>query len=120
MANQFEELKLVDIEKAAQVKLIRGNLGFENQPGLGQAFQTAKMKTIMISGGKKDKLGRGDLLGALTSDPHALLPANIGKIELFDRSAFVAVAFDQAEQALKKLQVSKIKGAKFKSYLVEP
>ena len=77
------------------------------------AADPAPMVTLVISGGKKDKLRPGDILGALTGD--AGLPgAKIGKITLFDNQAFVAVERDIARQALQRLSEGKIKGRSIK------
>ncbi|CAD5107343.1 ATP-dependent RNA helicase DbpA [Zestomonas carbonaria] len=71
------------------------------------------MHCLCISGGRKDKLRPGDILGALTGD--AGLPgARIGKIAIFDFQAYVAVEREVAQQALQRLQAGKIKGRSFK------
>lgn len=120
IANAFEEMKLKDIETLTKVPMIRKPLGFKNQLGLGREFQTAMMKTIFISGGKKDKLRAGDILGTLTAAPSAIAASEIGKIDIYDRSAYVAVQIQTAEKALDKLRRGKIKGSKFKCYFIEP
>lgn len=72
-----------------------------------------RMATISILGGKKDKLRPGDILGALTKD--AGLPGDqIGKIDIFDTQAFVAVDRKIIAIALKKLEQVKIKGRQFR------
>ncbi len=116
IATAFEALKIVEIEKATGVKMIRQNLGFENQHGLGAEFQKTATKTIQIAGGKLDKLRPGDILGALTAQPGALVAADIGKIEIHERFSLVAITTQSADRALDKLRSSKIKGKKFKSY----
>ena len=73
--------------------------------------------TLVIEGGKKDKLRAGDLLGALTGDA-GLEGSSIGKIDIYDRQAYVAIetAFiDKAHDALKK---GKIKGKKFSVWIL--
>jgi ATP-independent RNA helicase DbpA len=75
------------------------------------ALPAPRMVTLNIAGGRKDKLRPGDILGALTGE--AGIPgAKIGKIEIFDLQAFVAVERAVAAQALKGL--GKIKGRVFK------
>lgn len=85
------------------------------------APQLANMKTIFIGGGRKDKLRPGDILGALTgavaTGGAGLSGTDIGKIEIHDRFAYVAVADRIAKAALAALQTCKIKGQRFK---VEP
>lgn len=116
IATAFEALKIMEIEQATGVRMIRQNLGFENQHGLGAEFQKTSTKTIQIAGGKIDKLRAGDILGALTAQPGALLATDIGKIEIHERFSLVAVTTPVAEKALQKLRTTKIKGKKFKNY----
>ncbi len=72
------------------------------------------MVTLHIDGGKKDKLRPGDIIGALTKD--AGLPfEKIGKIDMFDFSAYVAVDRSIARAALKQLSDGKLKGRKFRT-----
>ncbi|MGB5397863.1 MAG: ATP-dependent RNA helicase DbpA [Gammaproteobacteria bacterium] len=71
------------------------------------------MVTLCINAGRKDKLRAGDILGALTSNTD--LPGKlIGKIDIFDNIAYVAVERPIAKQALKILTEGKIKGRKFR------
>ena len=71
------------------------------------------MVTLFINGGRKDKIRAGDILGALTADSN-LSGNQIGKIDIFDKLAYVAVAHPIAKQALKILSEGKIKGRKFR------
>lgn len=71
------------------------------------------MVSISINGGRKNKVRPGDILGALTANKQ--LPGKqIGKIDIFDNVAFVAVERPVAKQALKILSEGKIKGRKFR------
>jgi ATP-independent RNA helicase DbpA len=78
----------------------------------------AKMVTLYIGGGRKDKLRPGDILGALTGEAGALPAAQVGKIEIHDRFAYVAVDKEIAESALEALRNGKIKGRKFRCEMV--
>ena len=71
------------------------------------------MTSLCISGGRKDKVRAGDILGALTSTT-GLPGKQIGKINIFDHFSYVAVERSIAKQALKILNEGKIKGRKFK------
>lgn len=71
------------------------------------------MVTLCINGGRKNKVRAGDILGALTADKN-ISGSQIGKIDLFDIFAYVAVERSIAKQALKLLTEGKIKGRKFK------
>ena len=71
------------------------------------------MVTLCINGGRKNKIRAGDILGALTANTN--LPGKqIGKIDVFDILAYVAVERPIAKQALKILSGGKIKGRKFR------
>jgi len=71
------------------------------------------MVTLCISGGRKNKVRAGDILGALTAKG-GLAGKQIGKIDIFDLVAFVAIEYPVAKQALQILSDGKIKGRKFK------
>ncbi|MDT8398793.1 MAG: ATP-dependent RNA helicase DbpA [Pseudomonadales bacterium] len=79
----------------------------------GPAPQPA-MITLSIDGGRKQKLRPGDILGALTGEA-GLSAADIGKIDIFEFRAYVAVARHSARHALQKLGTGKIKGRSFKA-----
>jgi ATP-independent RNA helicase DbpA len=74
----------------------------------------ATMETLYISGGRKDKLRPGDILGALTGDAGGLPGSEVGKIEIHDRFSYVAIAKGSATRAIDKLSAGRIKGKKFK------
>jgi len=71
------------------------------------------MVTLSINAGRKNKMRAGDILGALTAS--AKITGNqIGKIDIFDHHAYVAIERPLAKQALKILEEGKIKGKKFR------
>lgn len=101
---------------------------FDDEPGLEapkvttpvkQAAPDVAMATLCIFGGRKDKLRPGDILGALTGDAGGLAGSDIGKIEILDRLAYVALRKDLAKTALTRLQTGRIKGRTFKVSLVD-
>jgi ATP-independent RNA helicase DbpA len=69
----------------------------------------APMATIQIDAGRKNKMRPGDLLGALTGDA-GLSGSQIGKIDIFDLSSYVAVESGALRQALNFLANGKVKG----------
>ncbi len=71
------------------------------------------MVTLCIAAGRKDKVRPGDILGALTGEA-GIDGGSVGKIDIFDYVAYVAVARDLADKALGRLLHGKIKGRKFK------
>jgi ATP-independent RNA helicase DbpA len=82
------------------------------------AAPVAAMATICIDAGRKDKIRPGDILGALTG-AGGIEGAAVGKIDLADRQAYVAVASDQVEQALRCLAQGKIKGRSVRARRVD-
>ncbi|ALO34315.1 ATP-dependent RNA helicase [Colwellia sp. MT41] len=72
----------------------------------------AKMATIQIDGGKKQKVRPGDILGALTGD-NGIKGSQVGKISVHDNKAYVAVAKGALKLALRKLAKGKMKGRTF-------
>jgi ATP-independent RNA helicase DbpA len=79
----------------------------------------ASMQTLRLSGGRKDKLRPGDILGALTGEAGGLAGTDIGKIEIHDRFSYVAIAASASRRALQSLNAGRIKGRRFKAELVE-
>lgn len=72
------------------------------------------MRSIYISGGRKEKMRPGDILGALTGEAGGLPASEIGKIEIHDHFSYVAVNSKVFVKALNALQNGRIKGRKFK------
>ena len=77
-----------------------------------------EMETVQISGGRKDKVRPGDILGALTGEAGGLAGTDIGRIELHDRLAYVAVARGVVQHAVTQLNRGQIKGRRFRAQLV--
>ena len=75
------------------------------------------MATLFIDAGRKDKMRPGDILGALTGEAGGLAASDVGKIELHDRFAYVAVSRRVAKTALERLREGRIKGRRIR---VEP
>lgn len=69
--------------------------------------------TLCISGGRKQKVRPGDILGALTGEA-GIDGKSVGKINVLDFAAYVAVENSVADIALGRLINGKIKGRKFK------
>jgi ATP-independent RNA helicase DbpA len=67
------------------------------------------MVTIQLDSGRKNKLRPGDILGALTGDA-GLAGSDIGKIDIFDMSSYVAIERTAVRQALNYLAQGKVKG----------
>lgn len=70
------------------------------------------MVTLWVGGGRKDKVRPGDILGALTGETG--IPGNeVGKIDIFDNHAFVAVKREFVDKAVSCLRNGKVKGRSF-------
>ena len=94
----------------------------QNQPCRCDALESLEDKgtlrpppmiTICIHGGKKNKMRPGDILGALTGEI-GMTSTQVGKINIFDFYSYVALDRTIANNVLKHLQNSKIKGRQFK------
>jgi ATP-independent RNA helicase DbpA len=84
---------------------------------LKESAENPLMATLLIDGGKKQKVRPGDILGALTGK-NGIAGTQVGKIDIFDNRAFVAVHVDAAKSALKKLSDGKLKGRSFRVRLI--
>jgi ATP-independent RNA helicase DbpA len=71
------------------------------------------MVTLCIDGGRKNKLRPGDILGALTGDG-GIAGSEVGKIDVLEYHAYVAIVRASAELALTCLGRNKIKGRFYK------
>ncbi len=80
---------------------------------LDQPIYQPEMATLHISGGRKQKVRPGDILGALTAGKN-IDGKEVGKIHLFDNCAYVAVRRDVATIAFQKLDEGKLKGRSFR------
>ncbi|MBP6647446.1 MAG: DbpA RNA binding domain-containing protein, partial [Burkholderiaceae bacterium] len=78
----------------------------------------APMLTLQIAGGRKEKIRAGDVLGALTGDA-GFAKEQIGKINVNDFSTYVAVDRTIAHEAMRKLNLGKVKGKSVRVRVVE-
>jgi len=92
-------------EDADTLKIVNG---FEMKP---------QNITLVIEGGKKDKVRAGDLLGALTGEA-GLSGSSIGKIDIYDKQSYVAIESKKVDEAHEKLKNGKIKGKKFSVWIL--
>ena len=79
----------------------------------GGALPVPAYVTLVIQGGRRDKLRPGDILGALTGDG-GIKGDSVGKITVTDNASYVAIERKQLDGALASLREGKIKGRKFK------
>ena len=71
------------------------------------------MATIYISGGRKDGIRPGDILGALTREA-GIKGEDVGKIHVLEVNSYVALSCDKVGYAIEHLNLGKIKGKKFR------
>ena len=75
-----------------------------------------RMTTLYIGKGKKDKISKGDIVGFLCKNG-GLKADEIGRIDVKDRYAYVAIQREKLKQTLHLVQGQKIKGLKT---IIEP
>jgi len=97
-----------DTRKFESSESLKVKAGFEMKP---------QYVTLVIEGGKKDKVRAGDLLGALTGDA-GLKGSSIGKIDIYDRQSYVAIERALIKEAHAQLSKGKIKGKKFSVWIL--
>ena len=71
----------------------------------------SRMTTLYIGKGKKDKISKGDIVGFLCKNG-GLKADEIGRIDVKDRYAYVAILREKLKQTLHLVQGQKIKGIK--------
>ena len=76
-----------------------------------QAPKAPKNATLYIGKGKKDKISKGDIVGFLCKTG-GLKADEIGRIDVKERYAYVAVRREKLKQVLRQTQGEKIKGIK--------
>jgi ATP-independent RNA helicase DbpA len=76
------------------------------------------MVTLLILGGRKEKIRPGDVLGALTGDA-GFSKEQVGKINVTDTITYVAVERGIAQEALRKLTAGTVKGKKVKVHFLK-
>lgn len=119
-SNEGLALSLFTVSEAPKVKAIED---YQGDPVAVEETSTLNLQdsfklkppmvTLRISAGRKDKVRAGDILGALTKN-NKLPGRQVGKIDIFDVTSYVAVEHTIARQALQILAEGKIKGRRFR------
>ncbi len=110
-----EQFRIVQLEAYLNIQIRPSELPLVEL--LSKAPDRPEMSTLRIEGGKRQKLRPGDLVGALTK-AEQINGNNIGKIQVLDNWAYVAVDRPLAKLALKHLSQEKIKGKSFRARLI--
>ena len=80
-------------------------------------FLAPPNRTLILMAGRKDKLRKGDILGALVKDA-GLPPDAVGRIDLMPRRCAVSVSRDFAQQALRHFQTGRVKRRQIRACLL--
>jgi ATP-independent RNA helicase DbpA len=108
--NEKKWVKLIEEYQGAPVEWHKlEELEHDDEPA-----PPAPMVTLGISGGKKDKLRAGDVLGALTGDGK-LTKEQVGKINVTEFQTYVALDRTIAEAAVKRLSAAARMGPEYGS-----
>lgn len=110
-----EERRFAAIEEALGAALVNAYLQSMSalRPDRGYMLR-GTMATLELAAGRKNKLRRGDVLGALTGD--GKIPgASIGKIDVLDTRAFIAIERSRAKEALAFFGEGKVKGRRVRA-----
>ncbi|AQW57835.1 ATP-dependent RNA helicase DbpA [Vibrio owensii] len=107
-------LRVARIEEYLDMDVVPATLPAKSNQ---QPYQ-AKMVTINIDGGKKQKVRAGDILGCLTGK-NGITGTQVGKIHLFPMRAYVAVEKSVAKKALQTISNGKMKGRQFRARLLK-
>lgn len=75
------------------------------------------MELLYITGGRREKLSKGDILGFITKDA-GVEGKDVGKISVFDHYSLAAVRKEVAEKIISASRKSKIKGEKRKVSII--
>jgi len=113
-------LSLVTAQESRRVQAVESALGTSITRGDLESLAIAAggplappMVTLFIDGGRKNKMRPGDILGALTGEA-GIAGSEVGRIDVFDFHAYVAIMRASAALALSCLSGNKIKGHFFK------
>lgn len=106
-----EGFKLEAISEYIKKEIKPRRFSFDNFSGVYDV--KPPMDTLYISGGKKDKLRPGDIVGALIHEA-GLESDHIGNISITNIVSYVAVKKELVDMAVKKLNSGKIKNKRFK------
>ncbi len=84
----------------------------------GKRFVNSSWKTLFISGGRKDKISKGDIAGLFFKQGQ-LSKSELGIIELKQDCAFVSIPSEKSAQLIKLLNNTKLKKKKVRISLLD-
>ena len=109
---ESEQLRVSGIESFQNKPCVVGNIRALKRDA--NFSMQSPMVTIQLDAGRKAKIRPGDILGALTGDA-GLSGSQIGKIDIFDITSFVAVERDAMRPVLDYFAKGKVKGRNVKA-----
>jgi len=74
-------------------------------------LQNSQMVRLFMNLGKKQKIGKGDILGAISGET-GIKSAKIGVIDMYDKFSFVEVSKEEVDKVIRVMSKSTIKGKK--------
>jgi ATP-independent RNA helicase DbpA len=107
LCSPSERNRIIGIAKMMHIEPEWHELG--ELPSADEAPLVPPMVTLLILGGRKEKIRPGDVLGALTGEA-GFTREQVGKITVTDQTTYVAVARNIAHDAVRKLSAGKLKG----------
>jgi ATP-independent RNA helicase DbpA len=111
--------RVAEIEKMQGVEFEWHTLGeLHPAPGAAKIPLLPPMVTLLILGGRKEKIRPGDILGALTGEA-GFTKEQIGKINVTETSTYVAIERSIAREAHRNLSAGTIKGKRVKVHLLQ-
>lgn len=79
----------------------------------------AQWGTIFLNAGRKEKISRADILGAISNNIPILEPKEVGKIHLADHYTLVAVPLGKLHATIEMLNSIKVKGRRLRASLAQ-
>jgi superfamily II DNA/RNA helicase len=104
---QWEKERQSDFIKDSEIEILKNN----------SSSAKSKWNTLFVSGGRKDKISKGDIAGLFIKQGN-LLNDELGVIELKQDCAFVAVSSKKAEDLIHKLNNSRLKKKKVRITII--
>jgi len=111
-----QEHRITRIEDFIEAHVPRGELPPQAS---SLAALEAPNRTLVIGGGRNEKLRPGDILGALTNGPDAITGGDVGDIQISERRSYVAVKRAVAAQAHRNLSKGHIKKRRLRIILLD-
>ena len=109
----WDEEKLANIERLSGKVMKR--VESWTKVDVQELARDAAFATILISGGRKDKIRPGHILGALTGEAGGLSADDVGKIEIHPRLTYVAVSAAVVARAVSSINTGRIKKKRFRA-----